>query len=118
MTSSIEKMVESFPYPTLTPIAGIPDYESLAELHTQANCNSSSIQSNLGGGSHGLLALTLEASETHQYTAPLAQYKTVTTTSHDTVSRVSWHKVSKSLPNTKITLQTIYTMMQLGQSKT
>ena len=60
--SSIEKMVKSFPYPTITPVAGVPDYESLAELHTQSNCNSSSIQSNLGGGSHGLLALTLEAS--------------------------------------------------------
>ena len=43
MTSSIDKMVENFPYPTLTPIAGVPDYESLAEFHTQSNCNSSSI---------------------------------------------------------------------------
>ena len=60
MTSSIDKMVENFPYPTLTPIVGVLDYESLAELHTQSNCNSSSIQSNLGGGSYGLLALTLE----------------------------------------------------------
>ena len=60
--SSIDKMVENFPYPTLTPVTGVTDYESLAELHTQSNCNSSSIQSNLGGGSHGLLALTLEPS--------------------------------------------------------
>ena len=69
MTSSIDKMVKNFPYPTLTPIAGVPDYESLAELHTQSNCNSSSIQSNLGGGSHGLLALTLEPSVLNTLTA-------------------------------------------------
>ena len=61
MASTVEKIVENFPYPTLTPIAGVPDYEALAELHTQANANSSSIQSNLGGGNHGLLAVTLEA---------------------------------------------------------
>ena len=60
MTSSVEKIVENFPYPTLTPIAGVPDYESLSKLHTQSNSNSSSIQSNLGGGAHGLLALSLE----------------------------------------------------------
>jgi hypothetical protein len=60
MASTVEKIVENFPYPTFTPIAGVPDYEALAELHTQANSNSSSIQSNLGGGNHGLLALTLE----------------------------------------------------------
>ena len=60
MTSTVEKIVDKFPYPTLTPIAGVPDYEALAELHTQSNSNSSSIQSNLGGGNHGLLAITLE----------------------------------------------------------
>ena len=60
MASSVEKIVENFPYPTLTPITGVPDFETLSELHTQANSNSSSVQSNLGGGHHGLLALTLE----------------------------------------------------------
>ena len=57
MTSSIDKTVENFPYPTLTPIAGVPDYEILAEFHMQSNCNLPSIQYNLGGESHGLLAL-------------------------------------------------------------
>ena len=59
MASTVENILENFPYPTLTPIAGVPDYESLSELHTQANSNSSSIQSNLGGGNHGLLFITL-----------------------------------------------------------
>ena len=59
MISSIDKIVDNFPYPNLTPIAGVSDYKSLTELHTQPNCNSSSIQSNLGGGAYGLLALTL-----------------------------------------------------------
>lgn len=63
MASTVEKIVENFPYPTLTPIPGVPDYEALAELHTQVNSNSSSIQSNLGGGNHGLLAVTLEPAE-------------------------------------------------------
>ena len=57
MISSINKLVENFPYPNLTRIAGVPDYESLAELHTQSNYNSSSIESNLGEGAHGLLFL-------------------------------------------------------------
>ena len=60
MASTIQKIVENFPYPSFTPISGVPDYETLSELHTQANTNASSIQSNLGGGAHGLLALTLE----------------------------------------------------------
>ena len=62
MTSSINKIVENFLYLNFTAIVGVLDYESLAELHTQSNCNSSSIQYNLGEGFHGLLALTLEPS--------------------------------------------------------
>ena len=69
MASTVEKIVENFPYPTFTPVAGVPDYEALAELHTQANSNSSSIQSNLGGGNHGLLAVTLEAAVLDTLTA-------------------------------------------------
>ena len=60
MASTVQKIVENFPYPSFTPITGVPDYETLSELHTQGNTNASSIQSNLGGGAHGLLALTLE----------------------------------------------------------
>ena len=60
--SLIDKIVENFPYPNLTPITDVSDYEILAELHTQLNCNLSSIKSNLGGGSHGLLSLTLKPS--------------------------------------------------------
>ena len=69
MASTVEKIVDNFPYTTLTPIAGLPDYESLAELHTQSNSNSSSIQSNLGGGNHGLLAITLEPAVLNTLTA-------------------------------------------------
>ena len=74
MASTVEKIVENFPYPTLTPIAGLPDYESLAELHTQSNSNSSSIQSNLGGGNHGLLAITLEPAVLNTLTATPLRY--------------------------------------------
>ena len=87
-------MVESFPYPTLTPIAGVPDYESLAELHTQSNCNSSSIQYNLGGGSHGILALTLEASVLNMLTAtpfviPLNSGATVDVPTNSTAAQIT-----------------------------
>ena len=69
MVSTVDKIVENFPYPTLTPIAGVPDYESLSELHMQANSNSSNIQSNLGGGNHGLLAIILEPAVLNTLTA-------------------------------------------------
>ena len=61
MTSYLDIIVENFPYPTFTSIAGIPDFESISELHTQENSNSSSIQSNLGDIAYGLLTITLES---------------------------------------------------------
>ena len=69
MVSTVEKVVENFPYSTLTRIAGVSDYESLAEIYTQANSNSSSIQSNIGGGNHCLLALTQEPAVLNTLTA-------------------------------------------------
>ena len=58
MTTTIEKFVEGFPYPTIRSISGLPTYETIAELHELLNVNASSIQTNLGGGAHGLLVLT------------------------------------------------------------
>ena len=59
MPSSIEKIVDGFPFPTIDPIIGTPDYESIADIHLKPNLNAASVQSNLGCGRLGLLFLTV-----------------------------------------------------------
>ena len=59
MTSSTDKIVESFPYPTISPIIGQPGYDTIAEVHLQLNANAASVQSHLGDGALGLLYLTV-----------------------------------------------------------
>jgi hypothetical protein len=56
---SANKIVDGFPHPTIAPIIGIPAYESIAALNLQLNANAASVQSNLGDGQLGLLALTV-----------------------------------------------------------
>ena len=50
MTISIDKIVDGFPHPNIAPIV---------ELNLQLNANAASVQSNLGDGQLGLLALTV-----------------------------------------------------------
>ena len=57
--SSIEKIVDRFSFPTIDPIIGTPDYESIADIHLKLDSNSASVQSNLGCGTLGLLFLTV-----------------------------------------------------------
>ena len=59
MPSSIEKIVDRFPFPMISPIIGTPDYESIADIHLKLNSNATSVQSNLGCGTLGLLLLTV-----------------------------------------------------------
>ena len=59
MPSSINKIVDRFPFPTIDPIIGTPDYERIADLHLKLNSNATSVQSNLGCGTLGLLFLTV-----------------------------------------------------------
>ena len=59
MPSTIAKIVDGFPFPTIPPIVGVPNYESIAELHMKLNSNSASVQSNLGDSTLGLLSLTV-----------------------------------------------------------
>ena len=59
MPSLIKKTVERFPFPTIYPIIGTPDYESIADMHLKLNLNAASVQSNLGCGTLGLLFLTV-----------------------------------------------------------
>ena len=59
MPSLIERIVGGFPFPTIDPIIGTPDYESIADIHLKLNLNAASVQSNLGCGMLGLLFLTV-----------------------------------------------------------
>ena len=59
MPSSIENFVDRFPFPTINPIIGTPDYKSIADIHLKLNSNAASVQSNLGCGTLGLLFLTV-----------------------------------------------------------
>ena len=51
--------MDGFPFPTIDPIIGTPDYESIADIHLKLNSNAVSVQSNLGCGTLGLLFLTV-----------------------------------------------------------
>ena len=55
----IDKIIEGFPHPTITPIVGIPSYESITEVHIKLNSKAASLHSKLGNGALGLLALTV-----------------------------------------------------------
>jgi hypothetical protein len=59
MPSLVDSIVEGFPFPTVNPIVGEPNYESIAALHQQLNANAASVQSHLGNGVLGLLYLTV-----------------------------------------------------------
>ena len=59
MPSSIEKIVDRFPFPTIDPIVRTTNYESITDIHLKLNSNATSVQSNLGCGTLGILFLTV-----------------------------------------------------------
>ena len=59
MPTSIDKIVDGFPFPTIPPIFGTPTYNIIAEFNFKLNSNSASVQSNLSCGTLGLLLLTV-----------------------------------------------------------
>ena len=59
MPSTFEKVVQSFPHPTIQPILGQPTYETLAEVHLKLNTNAASILLHRGNRQLGLLFLTI-----------------------------------------------------------
>ena len=59
MSSSIEKTVDGFLFPTIDPIIGTPNYVSIADIHLNLNYNAASVQYNLGCDTLGLLFLTV-----------------------------------------------------------
>ena len=59
MTSTIDKILEGFPFPTITLIIRPHNFETISELHMNLNSKKASFQSNLGEGALGLLYLTI-----------------------------------------------------------
>ena len=60
MPLALEKILESFPHPTVSPIIGQPSYETIAELQLKLNTNAASIYSHRGKVRLGLLFLTVK----------------------------------------------------------
>ena len=58
--SIAEIILENFPHPTIAPIMGQPNYETLAEVYLKLNTNSASIHENRGHTLLGLLFLTVK----------------------------------------------------------
>ena len=58
--STIDKIIEGFPFPTLPKISGEPSYETIAAVHEKLNANAVSVQTNLGDGTLGHLWLTVK----------------------------------------------------------
>jgi hypothetical protein len=57
---SIEDFITGFPNPILPKIQGLPTYETIAEVQRALNANAASIETTLGGGVLGYLALTVD----------------------------------------------------------
>lgn len=60
MPTTVETIREGFPYPSIDQQPGCPTYAIISEVHKKLKTNSASVHSNLGGGQHGLLGLTLQ----------------------------------------------------------
>lgn len=60
MASSVDKLIEGMPTPTVTKIIGSPDYESLKVVNDELTANGYSVQTNLGCGTVGYARLTLQ----------------------------------------------------------
>ena len=70
VATTVEAIIESFPTSSIPCIEGEPTYKSIKEVEKIIITNASSIESELGGGNHGLLGLVI----------PAARYNTITGT--------------------------------------
>ena len=59
MLSTFDKIVETFLFPTILPIVGEPNYETITKVNFKLNANSASVRSNLVDGKLCLLCLTV-----------------------------------------------------------
>jgi hypothetical protein len=67
--ANIDKLIDGFPHPMIPPIIRIPTNEAITKLNLQLNANTASMQSNLGNGQLGLLALTISPSIYNTFSA-------------------------------------------------
>lgn len=58
-----DKLLDAFPYPTLTKIRGEPNRKNLTIIFDELKANASDIITNLGGGNHGHLGLLYDPAE-------------------------------------------------------
>ena len=59
MTTSVDKLIDGFPTPTLTRIVGMLDYESIKVVNDKLTGNAFGVCTNLGCGTVGYSRLTL-----------------------------------------------------------
>ena len=60
MTSKPEDICSKFPFKKITKCEGVIDYKIIRKIHRKIQSNASTIQSELGGGQHGLLGLEMQ----------------------------------------------------------
>jgi hypothetical protein len=56
--TSVESLIECFPTP-MTRVRGVPTFDDVYRTKQELQSNSASVQSNLGGGSHGYLGIII-----------------------------------------------------------
>ena len=61
MPTAINKIVDNFPFPPISPIVGSPNYETIAKIHLRFHSNAVSVQYNLVCDTLRLLHLTVIA---------------------------------------------------------
>ena len=59
MTSSVEKVKDTFSFLSVEPFVGQPTYDAIRALHKKLNANAASVTSHLGNGRLGFLYLTV-----------------------------------------------------------
>ena len=59
MPTVIDKIVDDFPFPTISLIIGAPNYKTIDEVHLKLNSNAASVQLNLVFSTLGLLHLAV-----------------------------------------------------------
>ena len=62
---NMEAIKENFPHPHIPAQPGMPTHDIIAAVHRKLKANAASVESTLGGGTHGLLGLTI-LPETYQ----------------------------------------------------
>ena len=60
MTFKPEDVCSKFPVKKITKCWGFIDYKIIHEIHRKIQANASTVQSELGGGNHGLLGLEMQ----------------------------------------------------------